>query len=87
MKRRLLLARSLVNRPKLLLLDEPTAGLDPQARHLIWQRVRALKKSGTTILLTTHYMEEASQLCDRIVFMDHGKILAEELRRVSSGTW
>ena len=77
MKRRLMLARSLINRPRLLLLDEPTTGLDPQARHLIWQRIRALKKSGTTILLTTHYMEEASQLCDRVVFMDRGRILAD----------
>jgi lipooligosaccharide transport system ATP-binding protein len=77
MKRRLLIARSLVNRPRLLLLDEPTTGLDPQARHLIWQRVRALKKLGTTILLTTHYMEEAAQLCDRVIFIDHGKVLAE----------
>jgi lipooligosaccharide transport system ATP-binding protein len=77
MKRRLLLARSLINKPRLLLLDEPTTGLDPQARHLIWQRVRALKKSGTTILLTTHYMEEAAQLCDRIIFMDQGRILTE----------
>ena len=77
MKRRLLIARSLVNKPRLLLLDEPTTGLDPQARHLIWQRVRALKKLGTTILLTTHYMEEAAQLCDRVVFIDHGKILTE----------
>src|SRR5262249_19391603 len=77
MKRRLLIARSLVNKPRLLLLDEPTTGLDPQARHLIWQRVRALKKLGTTILLTTHYMEEAAQLCDRVIFMDHGKVLTE----------
>jgi lipooligosaccharide transport system ATP-binding protein len=77
MKRRLVLARSLVNKPKLLLLDEPTTGLDPQARHSIWRRIRALKEEGTTILLTTHYMEEAAQLCDRIVIMDHGKILVE----------
>ncbi len=77
MKRRLVLARSLINRPKLLLLDEPTTGLDPQARHSIWRRIRALKEQGTTILLTTHYMEEAAQLCDRIVIMDHGKILVE----------
>lgn len=77
MKRRLVLARSLINKPKLLLLDEPTTGLDPQARHSIWRRVRALKEEGTTILLTTHYMEEAAQLCDRIVIMDHGKILVE----------
>ncbi len=77
MKRRLVLARSLINKPKLLLLDEPTTGLDPQARHSIWRRIRALKEEGTTILLTTHYMEEAAQLCDRIVIMDHGKILVE----------
>ncbi len=77
MKRRLLIARSLINRPRLLLLDEPTTGLDPQARHLIWQRIRALRKAGTTILLTTHYMEEAAQLCDRVVFMDQGRVIAE----------
>jgi len=77
MKRRLVLARSLINRPQLLLLDEPTTGLDPQARHSTWRRIRALKNEGTTILLTTHYMEEASQLCDRIVIMDKGKILIE----------
>ena len=77
MKRRLVLARALLNEPRLLLLDEPTTGLDPQARHLIWQRVRALKAGGTTILLTTHYMEEASNLCDRVVLMDRGGILLE----------
>lgn len=77
MRRRLVLARSLINRPQLLLLDEPTTGLDPQARHSIWRRIRALKSEGTTILLTTHYMEEAAQLCDRIVIMDKGKILVE----------
>ncbi len=77
MKRRLILARALLNQPRLLILDEPTTGLDPQARHLIWQRVRALKAEGTTILLTTHYMEEASQLCDRVILMDPGKILLE----------
>jgi len=77
MKRRLLLARSLINRPGLLILDEPTTGLDPQARHLIWQRIRALKRSGTTILLTTHYMEEAAQLCDRVLFMDGGRVIVE----------
>jgi lipooligosaccharide transport system ATP-binding protein len=75
MKRRLILARALLNEPRLLILDEPTTGLDPQARHLIWQRVRSLKAAGTTILLTTHYMEEATQLCDRVVLMDQGKIL------------
>jgi lipooligosaccharide transport system ATP-binding protein len=77
MKRRLLLARSLLNEPELLILDEPTTGLDPQARHLIWQRVRRLRDQGTSILLTTHYMEEASQLCDRVILMDRGKILLE----------
>jgi lipooligosaccharide transport system ATP-binding protein len=77
MKRRLVLARALLNRPELLVLDEPTTGLDPQARHLIWERVRRLKEDGVTVLLTTHYMEEASRLCDRVVLMDHGKILLE----------
>ncbi len=77
MKRRLILARALMNRPHLLMLDEPTTGLDPQARHLIWERLRELVNSGNTILLTTHYMEEAARLCDRIVIMDHGKILVE----------
>jgi lipooligosaccharide transport system ATP-binding protein len=77
MRRRLVLARSLINRPRLLLLDEPTTGLDPQARHLIWARVRQLQADGTTCLLTTHYMDEAAQLCDRVVLMDEGKILLE----------
>jgi len=77
MKRRLVLARALLNEPRLLLLDEPTTGLDPQARHLIWRRVRDLKQAGTTILLTTHYMEEAAQLCDRVILMDEGRILLE----------
>jgi lipooligosaccharide transport system ATP-binding protein len=75
MKRRLILARALINNPRLLILDEPTVGLDPQARHLIWDRLRALRSRGNTILLTTHYMEEAAQLCDRIVIMDLGRIL------------
>ena len=75
MKRRLLIARSLINQPQLLVLDEPTTGLDPQARHLIWQKLRQLKENGATIILTTHYMEEAERLCDRIVIMDHGRIL------------
>lgn len=77
MKRRLVLARALLGEPRLLILDEPTTGLDPQARHLIWQRVRDLKAEGTTVLLTTHYMEEATQLCDRVILMDHGRILLE----------
>lgn len=77
MKRRLILARALLNQPSLLILDEPTTGLDPQARHLIWQRVRMLKAEGTTVLLTTHYMEEATQLCDSVILMDLGKILLE----------
>jgi lipooligosaccharide transport system ATP-binding protein len=76
MKRRLIVARALINKPELLILDEPTTGLDPQARHQIWERVLALKKQGITVLLTTHYMEEASQLCDRIVVVDWGKIIA-----------
>ncbi|MEK6589295.1 MAG: ATP-binding cassette domain-containing protein [Nitrospinota bacterium] len=77
MKRRLLIARSLMNNPKILIMDEPTTGLDPQARHLIWQRLRLLKKNGITMILTTHYMEEASQLCNRVAIMDKGKILLE----------
>ncbi len=77
MKRRLLIARSLINKPEILILDEPTTGLDPQARHLIWNKLRALKASGVTMVLTTHYMEEAQRLCDRLVIMDHGKILTE----------
>lgn len=77
MKRRLVLARSLVNRPELLILDEPTTGLDPQARQLIWQKLRLLKMEGTTLILTTHYMEEAQRLCDRLLIMDSGMILAE----------
>jgi lipooligosaccharide transport system ATP-binding protein len=75
MKRRLVIARALIHGPRLLLLDEPTTGLDPQARQAIWERVRALRRAGTTILLTTHYMEEAARLCTRVVVMDHGKIL------------
>jgi lipooligosaccharide transport system ATP-binding protein len=77
MKRRLMLARALLNEPALLVLDEPTTGLDPQARRLVWERVRTLQRQGITILLTTHYMEEAAQLCDRIVIMDAGRIVAE----------
>ncbi len=77
MKRRLVLARALINDPDLLILDEPTTGLDPQARHQVWQRLEELKSAGLTILLTTHYMEEAARLCDRLVIMDHGRILVE----------
>ena len=77
MKRRLILARALINEPKVLLLDEPTTGLDPQARHLIWDKIRGLKKQGVTIILTTHYMEEAAELCDRTFIMDLGKIKEE----------
>ena len=77
MKRRLTLARALVNDPELLILDEPTTGLDPQARHVVWDRLYRLKQSGVTLLLTTHYMDEAEQLCDRLVVMDKGKIVAE----------
>ena len=76
MKRRLVLARALINRPELLVLDEPTTGLDPQARHLVWERLRELKRSGVAMLLTTHYMDEAAQLCDRLVVMDQGCIIA-----------
>ena len=75
MKRRLTIARALINRPELVMLDEPTTGLDPQARHVIWSRLAELKASGTTLLLTTHYMEEAERLCDELVIMDHGRIL------------
>ncbi len=77
MKRRLTIARSLVNQPELLLLDEPTTGLDPQARHVLWDRLFRLKQQGVTIVLTTHYMDEAEQLCDRLVVMDAGRIVAE----------
>ena len=77
MKRRLTIARSLVNDPELLLLDEPTTGLDPQARHLLWERLYRLKREGVTQIITTHYMDEAEQLCDRLVVMDAGVIVAE----------
>jgi len=77
MKRRLIVARALINSPRILVLDEPTTGLDPQARHLVWQKLRLLRSQGITMLLTTHYMEEAARLCDRIVVMHLGRILAE----------
>ena len=77
MKRRLIMARALINQPRLLILDEPTTGLDPQVRHLIWDKLRQLKKQGLTILLTTHYMEEAFQLCDRILIMHKGRKIME----------
>jgi lipooligosaccharide transport system ATP-binding protein len=77
MKRRLLVARALMNEPDVLILDEPTTGLDPQARHLVWEKLRSLKRQGVTLLLTTHYMDEAAQLCDRLVIMHEGRILVE----------
>jgi lipooligosaccharide transport system ATP-binding protein len=77
MKRRLAIARSLINRPELLLLDEPTTGLDPQARHLLWERLWQLKAEGVSMVLTTHYMDEAEQLCDRLVIMDQARFVAE----------
>lgn len=77
MARRLILARSLINRPDLLILDEPTTGLDPQSRHQVWEKLEELKETGLSVLITTHYMEEAERLCDRLVIMDHGRILVE----------
>jgi lipooligosaccharide transport system ATP-binding protein len=77
MKRRLIVARALINEPRILLLDEPTTGLDPQARHLVWDEIRTLRKRGVTIIITTHYMEEAAELCDRILIMDNGKIIEQ----------
>ena len=77
MKRRLTIARGLINRPEILILDEPTTGLDPQARHLVWDRLYRLKREGVTLIITTHYMDEAEQLCDRLVVMDQGSIVAE----------
>jgi lipooligosaccharide transport system ATP-binding protein len=77
MKRRLSVARALVNDPQLIVMDEPTTGLDPQARHLIWERLRQLTQQGKTLVLTTHFMEEAERLCRRLAIMDHGRIIAE----------
>lgn len=77
MKRRLTIARSLINEPRILLLDEPTTGLDPQARHILWDRLFRLKENGVTLILTTHYMDEAEQLCDRLIVVDKGRIMAE----------
>jgi lipooligosaccharide transport system ATP-binding protein len=82
MKRRLTIARGLINRPEMLILDEPTTGLDPQARHLLWDRLYRLKQDGVTLLITTHYMDEAEQLCDRLVIMDKGRIVGEGSPRV-----
>jgi lipooligosaccharide transport system ATP-binding protein len=76
MKRRLVIARGLINQPEVLILDEPTTGLDPQARHLLWDRLYRLKQQGVTLIITTHYMDEAEQLCDRLVIMDKGRIVA-----------
>ena len=77
MRRRLTIARALISKPELVILDEPTTGLDPQARHLVWERLYQLKREGTTLVITTHYMDEAEQLCDRLVVMDRGRIVAE----------
>src|SRR5919199_949976 len=87
MKRRLTIARSLVNDPEILLLDEPTTGLDPQARHVLWDRLFRLKRQGVTLVLTTHYMDEAEQLCDRLVVMDGGSIVAEGSPRALIEQW
>ena len=87
MKRRLTIARSLVNEPEILLLDEPTTGLDPQARHVLWDRLFRLKRQGVTLVLTTHYMDEAEQLCDRLVVMDGGRIVAEGSPRALIEQW
>jgi lipooligosaccharide transport system ATP-binding protein len=75
MRRRLQIARALINRPRLVLLDEPTTGLDPQARHAVWDRLRLLRAAGATLVMTTHYMDEAARLCDRLVIMDHGRVV------------
>jgi lipooligosaccharide transport system ATP-binding protein len=87
MKRRLTIARALINEPSILLLDEPTTGLDPQARHLLWERLYRLKQQGVTLVLTTHYMDEAEQLCDRLVVMDKARIVAEGSPRALIGQW
>jgi lipooligosaccharide transport system ATP-binding protein len=87
MKRRLTIARALVNDPEIVLLDEPTTGLDPQARHLVWERLFRLKQQGVTLVLTTHYMDEAEQLCDRLVVMDGGRIVAEGSPRALIGQY
>ena len=87
MKRRLTIARSLVNEPEILLLDEPTTGLDPQARHVLWDRLFRLKRQGVTLVLTTHYMDEAEQLCDRLVVMDGGRIVAQGSPRELIAAW
>ena len=86
MKRRLTLARALVNDPQIIFLDEPTTGLDPQARHLIWDRLKSLRASGRTLILTTHFMDEAERLCDRVGIMDHGALIAEDAPRRLIGT-
>lgn len=75
MQRRLQIGRALINRPRLVLLDEPTTGLDPQARHAVWERLRALRGDGATLVITTHYMDEAAQLCDRLLVIDHGRVV------------
>jgi lipooligosaccharide transport system ATP-binding protein len=87
MKRRLTIARALINEPSILLLDEPTTGLDPQARHLLWERLYRLKQQGVTLVLTTHYMDEAEQLCDRLVVMDKARIVAEGSPRALIDRW
>ena len=87
MKRRLSIARALINEPSILLLDEPTTGLDPQARHVVWDRLYRLKQQGVTLVLTTHYMDEAEQLCDRLVVMDRAKIVAEGSPLELISTW
>ncbi|HEY3365408.1 MAG TPA: ATP-binding cassette domain-containing protein [Symbiobacteriaceae bacterium] len=91
MKRRLVIARGLINRPEMLILDEPSTGLDPQARHVVWSRLRELKARGVTLILTTHYMDEAAQLCDRLVIVDRGRVLTlgspAELVARHAGPW